>query len=182
MKHALAIAGLLAVSVGIADAADAPVVPDASTLDPAALKFLIPERIEWRPAAGLTGTDTSVLVGDPARPGLYVVLNRFHPGNFSRPHYHPNDRYILVISGTWWASTGAAFEPERNTVPMRDGTFVTHFGREVHYDGARAGGEPAVVMIFGMGPGTRIECTGPDAETGPGPCADARRAAATPAR
>jgi hypothetical protein len=33
------------------------------------------------------------------------------------------------------------------------------------------------VMIFGQGPGSRIECVGPLAETGPGPCADARRAA-----
>ena len=169
-------AGLLA-SLGSAAAAGAGPAPDPSTLDPAALKFLIPERIEWRPAAGLTGTDTSVLVGDPARPGLYVVLNRFHPGNFSRPHYHPNDRYIMVVSGTWWVSTGANFDPERNTVPMREGTFVTHTGREVHYDGARTGSEPAVVMIFGIGPGSRIECTGPTAETGPGPCAEALNAA-----
>jgi hypothetical protein len=163
-----------------AHAAGAPSVPDASTLDPQALKFLIPENIQWRPAAGLTGTDTSVLVGDPARPGLYVVLNRFHPGNFSRPHYHPNDRYILVVAGTWWVSTGAAYDPERNTIPMKAGTFVTHFGREVHYDGARMGDEAAVVMIFGNGPGTRVECTGEAAETAPGPCADALTAARIP--
>jgi hypothetical protein len=160
--------------------ADASNIPDPSTLDPNALRFLIPENVQWRPAAGLTGTDTSVLVGDPARPGLYVVLNRFHPGNFSRPHYHPNDRYILVVSGTWWVATGAAFAPERNTVPLKEGTFVTHPGREVHYDGARAGGEPAVVMIFGIGPGTRVECTGDTAETGAGPCAEARVAPSRP--
>jgi hypothetical protein len=180
MKAAIVAALLLLWSVVRAVAAGAPNVPDPSTLDPNALKFLIPENIQWRPAAGLVGTESSVLVGDPARPGLYVVLNRFHPGNFSRPHYHPNDRYILVISGTWWVATGAAFEPERNTVPMTAGTFVTHPGREVHYDGARSGGEPAIVMIFGLGPGTRTECTGDTAETGPGPCAEARAAAARP--
>ena len=33
--------------------------------------------------------------GDPSKPGLYVVLNRWLKGNhFSRPHSHPNDRFI----------------------------------------------------------------------------------------
>ena len=35
---------------------------------------------------------------------------------------------------------------------MPAGSFVTHFGRGVHYDGAKA--EPAVIMIMGEGPGT----------------------------
>jgi hypothetical protein len=26
-------------------------------------------------------------------------------GTGSRPHYRPNDRYIVVISGTWWLFT-----------------------------------------------------------------------------
>jgi hypothetical protein len=60
---------------------------------------------------------------------------------------------------------------------MKPGTFVVHPGREVHYDGARAGAEDAIVMIFGQGPGTRRECMGPTAQKGPGPCADALAAA-----
>jgi hypothetical protein len=32
-------------------------------------------------------------------------------------------------------------------------------------------------MIFGEGPGTRHECEGPMAETGPGPCEEARKVA-----
>ena len=146
-------------------------VPDLSSLDPAALRALIPEKIEWKAAAGIGGTETAVLLGDPDKPGFYVVMNRFHPGNFSRPHYHPNDRHIMVLSGTWWVATGAAFDPERRTVPLRAGSFVVHTGRQVHYDGARTGSGDAVVMIFGQGPGTRVDCA---AETGPGPCAEAR--------
>jgi hypothetical protein len=162
------------VSVLAAVAAGATPGFDINSLNPAAIKALTPEQIDWKPAAGLTGTDSAVLVGDPAKPGFYVVMNRFHPGNFSRPHYHANDRYIMVVSGAWWVSTGATFDPEHNTVPIKAGSFVTHTGREVHYDGARAGGGEAVVMIFGQGPGSRIECTGSNAETGPGPCEEAR--------
>jgi len=55
----------------------------------------------------------------------------------------------MVISGNWWVDTGATWDPENRTVPIKPGTFVTHPGREVHYDGSRAGSEDAIVMIFG---------------------------------
>jgi len=177
MKKLVFTSIVVVAAAGLGDAAGAAHGPDYSTLNPKALRYVLPEHIDWRPVADLPGADTAVLVGDPGKPGFYVVLNRFHPGSFSRPHYHDNDRYIMVISGTWWVDTGATFDPAR-TVPMRPGTFVTHAGRQVHYDGSRAGGEDAVVMIFGQGPGTRHDCTGSQAERGPGPCEDARRAAA----
>src|SRR5262249_29687923 len=52
---------------------------------------------------------------DQDRP--YVVLNRFKPGNFSKPHFHPNDRFITVIKGTWWVATGNKIDKD-NMVPM----------------------------------------------------------------
>lgn len=149
-------------------------LPGVGSLNSTALKVLAPEDMKWGPAAGLQGTDTATLYGDPSKPGFYVQLNRFHPGAFSRPHYHENDRFIMVLNGTWWVATGAKFDPENVTVPLKSGTFVTHSAREVHYDGARTGREDAVVMIFGQGPATRHECTGPAAET-TGPCATTAR-------
>jgi hypothetical protein len=166
-------------SIGYAAGVSGP-VPKASALNADAIKLLIPENIKWGPAAGLPGTDSYTVTGDPAKPGFYIVLNRFHPGNFSRPHYHANDRHVLVLSGTWWADTGAKWDPENRTVPIKAGTYALHTGREVHYDGARAGGEPAIVAIFGEGPGTRHECEGPTAEKD-GPCAEARKASGVPA-
>src|SRR5437879_4633191 len=100
------LAGLAAGALGAAALAAAPaVIPDMSTLNPAALKAIIPSKIPWTAAAGLNGTEGATLVGDPSKPGFYVQMNRFHAGNFSHPHYHVNDRYIMVISGTWWVST-----------------------------------------------------------------------------
>lgn len=173
MLKRLLIAGAIVFAAGagyIAGAAQG--FPPVSSLNAAALKVMAPENIKWGPAAGLAGTDTATLYGDPSKPGFYIQLNRFHPGNFSRPHWHENDRYIMVMSGTWWVSTGARFDPENITVPLGAGTFVQHTGKEVHYDGARTGRGDAVVMILGQGPGTRHECTGPTAET-TGPCAAA---------
>lgn len=178
MKKTIISALALAASAGLGYAAGVVgPVPPVSSLDPKVLKMTAPENLQWRPAEGLPGTEVATLVGNPAQQGFYIQLNRFSPGAFSRPHFHDNDRYIMVVSGTWWVDTGGTYDPN-DTVPMKQGTFVVHPGREVHYDGARAGSEGAVVMIFGQGPGTRRECEGPTAQKGPGPCADAIAAAA----
>jgi hypothetical protein len=119
-------------------------------LNPAALTFKLPDQIEWNSDAGF---QRSILVGDPAKPGLYMVLLKLLPGHMNRPHFHPNDRFITVLKGTWWVGTGTGtkFDPD-STKPMPVGTFVTHFGKQVHYDGAKD--EEAVLLIVGEGPAT----------------------------
>src|SRR5437870_7399165 len=123
----------------------------AADLNAAALAYRSPDQLKWRDPTGAAGINQAVLVGDPEKPGLYVVMNRFKPGNFSRPHFHPNDRFITVIKGTWWVATGNKVDKD-NMVPMPSGSFVTHFGKQVHWDGAKD--EEAWVLIVGEGPGT----------------------------
>src|SRR6186713_646096 len=142
---------VLSLMPGVIEAQTKGPIADPSTLNPAALKLVLPEKIDWKPAAGLPGAESAVLVGDPGKPGFYVVVNRFQPGAFSRPHYHPNDRYIVVLSGTWWVGSGPKFDPA-NTTPMPAGSFVTHFAKQVHWDGAKD--EDAVLLIMGEGPAT----------------------------
>ena len=97
--------------------------------------FKLPDPINWKENA-TAGNANAVLYGDPSKPGLYIVLVKWHAGHMSHPHFHPNDRFITVISGTWWVGTGTKFDREA-TVPMPAGSFVTHFGKQVHYDGAK---------------------------------------------
>jgi hypothetical protein len=80
-------------------------------------------------------------------------LTKWHPHNMSRPHFHPNDRYITVISGTWWKGTGTKYDPD-STVPIPAGSFVTDVANGIHYDGAKD--EEVVLEIVGMGPATAI--------------------------
>jgi hypothetical protein len=122
---------------------------EADGLNPAAIAYKLPEQIAWRDDP--IGAKMAVLQGDPSKPGLYVVLVKWTPHHMSHPHFHPNDRFITVISGTWWVGTGAKFDPE-STVPLPAGSFVTHFGRQIHYDGAKDG--EAVLEIVGEGPAT----------------------------
>jgi quercetin dioxygenase-like cupin family protein len=128
----------------------------AVELDAKALVYKLPDQLQWRDPTGAAGVNQAVLHGDPTKPGLYVVLNRFKPGNFSRPHFHPNDRFITVVKGTWWVATGNKFDTN-NMVPMPTGSFVTHFAKEVHWDGAKD--EETWVLIVGDGPATltRVE-------------------------
>jgi quercetin dioxygenase-like cupin family protein len=80
-----------------------------------------------------------------------AIRNRFGPNTFSRPHFHPNDRIIVVISGTWWVGTGDKFDPD-STKPMPAGSVVVHYAGKVHYDGAKD--EPCEIIIYGLGPAT----------------------------
>jgi hypothetical protein len=128
----------------------------AADLNPAAVAFKLPDKIDWKENPNTPGVRSAVMTGDPSKPGLYVVLTKWLPGNMSRPHFHPNDRFITVVSGTWWVGTGEAFDPA-STVPMPAGTFVTHFGKQVHYDGAKDG--ETVLLIVGEGPATSTPAT-----------------------
>src|SRR5262245_47318416 len=147
VKRGLLPVAIAALSLGTASAVE---------LNPAALIYKLPDQIQWRDPLGTSGVNQAVLHGDPTKPGLYVVLNRFKPGNFSRPHFHPNDRFITVVKGTWWVATGNKYDTN-NMVPMPTGSFVTHFAKQVHWDGAKD--EEAWVLIVGEGPATltRVE-------------------------
>ena len=137
--------------VGIAALVLTVVTVNAAELNPAAVTFTLPDKIEWKSLPDHGGVQFANMVGDPSKPGLYIQLVKWLPGNMSRPHFHPNDRFITVLEGTWWVGTGTKYDPA-STVPMPAGSFVTHFGKQVHYDGAK--GEETVLLIVGDGPAT----------------------------
>lgn len=108
------------------------------------------EHRRMQPEAGLDFTGTTLnVVGDPEKPGLYVIRRRFKPGEMSRPHMHSSDRLVTVIKGTWWTNEGDVFSPA-TTVPIRAGGFMLHPAGLHHYDGAKD--EEVIVQIIGMGP------------------------------
>jgi len=119
----------------------------AADLDPKAISIKLPDQIKW--IANPSGSESAVLVGDPSKPGLYVVLNKWKAHHNSKPHSHPNDRFITVISGTWWVGTGEDYSVD-HLKPVPAGSFFTHYGKEVHYDGAKD--EDTILQIVGIGP------------------------------
>ena len=110
------------------------------------------------------GVKMAVIAGNPSKPGVYVVRVKFPPGLMSRPHFHPDDRYAIVIKGTWWTGTGDTFDPN-TTVPVKAGGFMKHPAGGHHYDGAKD--EEVILQLIGYGPGGTTMIHPEDGHTGP---------------
>ena len=91
---------------------------NAADLNPAAISIKMPDKIQW--VASPSGSIQAVLAGDPDKPGLYVILVKWTPHHMSHPHFHPNDRYVTVISGTLYLGEGGKFD-ESTGRPCRRG-------------------------------------------------------------
>ncbi|HWN40256.1 MAG TPA: cupin domain-containing protein [Gammaproteobacteria bacterium] len=112
-----------------------------------------PNEIVYEKNPAGSGPDLAVIAGDPTKEGFYIIRARFAPGVMSQPHFHPTDRHVTVISGTWWAGKGPTFDPN-STTPLGPGSYMLHPAGEIHYDGAKD--VEAIVEIKGMGPAPSI--------------------------
>jgi hypothetical protein len=123
--------------------------PPGPMPDPGHIPFTPPENIKWE--GNPNAEQHFTLFGDPGKPGLYAQLLKWNPGSGTKPHIHDQDRYVYVISGIWWVGTSAHYDPKLS-YPMRAGTFLKDVANMVHWDGVRAGAQPAVLELVGMGP------------------------------
>ncbi len=111
--------------------------------------WVAPEQVVWKDRPGFEGIQFATLAGDPSKPGLYVIRVKFSPWRMTRPHWHPEDRHVIVVSGTWYMGEGDTFEPAK-TIPLKPGTYARHPATAHHYDGAKD--EEVIVQIAGYGP------------------------------
>ena len=121
-----------------------------ATTDERGFVRIAPEEVQWKPAPFGLGAQTATLQGDPSKPGIYVQRVKFPPHVMTRPHWHPGDRHVTVIKGTWYAGTGEKFDPAQAT-PLKPGSYMLHPAKAVHWDGS-AGDEEVIVQIIGDGP------------------------------
>jgi quercetin dioxygenase-like cupin family protein len=113
---------------------------------------LTPEQLHWEEVPDSYGVQSVTIAGDPGgRQGLYIQRVRFPPHVMDRPHWHPNDRYVTVLKGTWYTGTGPDFEPA-HAVALRPGSVMLHPGKAVHWDGSNSD-EEVIVQIVGLAPG-----------------------------
>ena len=141
------IAGATLAAIGIAGATLAQGTPDGH-----GFVRLQQDEMKWVPYpadTGKLGLMEQMIIGDPAKPGPYVIRLKFPPGIMSTPHSHGEDRVGTVIKGTWWTGTSPDWDPSK-TQPMHAGGVMLHPHGEVHYDGARD--EEVIVQLAGMGP------------------------------
>jgi len=134
----LAFAGMLGIS-------------SAAELNPAAVIYKLPDQIPWGPV-NAARAQSAVVVGDPTKPGFYMATT-----NGPRAIISAARTSIPTIATSSCCRVRGGSARGRNSIPptrhrCRPAVFVTHFAKEVHWDGAKD--EDAVLLIMGEGPAT----------------------------
>jgi quercetin dioxygenase-like cupin family protein len=119
----------------------------AAEFDAKAVQIKTPDQFKWRDPS-MRAPNNAVLLGDAAVAGsLFVHINSFVPGKFGEAHYHPNDRYVLVVDGAPWRGTGNVVDPA-HAIRVPKGTFMTEEAGKVHWDGTKdEGGAYFIIEI-----------------------------------
>jgi quercetin dioxygenase-like cupin family protein len=112
--------------------------------------FVRPEDVAWRPFAAFPpGARLAVLLGDPGRPGVYVIRVRLPAGVQIAPHRHPEDRIYTVISGIFYVGLGEMFDVNKLQA-FGPGSLVVLPGGQSHFHWAKDG--EYVTQVTAMGP------------------------------
>ena len=106
--------------------------------------------LTWGPAPPFfpAGARFAVLQGDPSQTGLYTIRLEMPAGYTIRPHSHPTDEHVTVISGTLILGMGDSIRTTGATV-LTSGGFITATAQTHHFAVARG---QTVVQVHGQGP------------------------------
>jgi quercetin dioxygenase-like cupin family protein len=109
-----------------------------------------PATLQWGPGppALPKGVMVTVLSGDPGQPGPYVLRAKLPAGYVIKPHWHPTDENLTVLSGELKAGMGDAID-EKSMETMTAGSFARMPATMRHYVIAKA---ETVLQVHGTGP------------------------------
>jgi quercetin dioxygenase-like cupin family protein len=109
-----------------------------------------PPALKWGPAPPFfpAGARFAVLQGDPSQAGLYTVRLDMPAGYAIRPHFHPADEYVTVVSGTLILGMGDSLRT-RGAHALKAGGFINAAAQQHHFAIARG---RTVVQVHGQGP------------------------------
>ena len=110
-----------------------------------------PAKIPWEKDPHGGPLERATLVGDRSKPGLYIQLVRWPPHTLNKAHSHPDDRYALVVSGTFYHGYGDKFD-ESKLEARPAGSFFTEPARLRHFGVTKD--EGAILYFVGTGPST----------------------------
>jgi quercetin dioxygenase-like cupin family protein len=108
------------------------------------------EDVEWKPfSAYPPEVRLAILVGDPARPGPYVIRVKLPAGVRMAPHKHPEDRIYTVMSGVFYIGLGETFDETKLTA-YAPGSVIVLPGGQAHFHWAKSG--EYVTQVTAIGP------------------------------
>ena len=118
--------------------------------DQAAFRAILPEDIAWKsfpafpPEARL-----AIMVGDPSKPGPYVIRVKVPSGVKLMPHRHPEDRIYTVISGVFYIGLGDQFDGDKMQA-YPPGSVIVLPGGTDHFHWAKSGAY--ITQVTAIGP------------------------------
>ncbi len=112
--------------------------------------------------SGLKGVQTTVLSGDPGKPGPYAFEIRVPAHTRIAAHRHRDNRTALVVSGEWHFGYGEKAD-QAATKTLEPGGFYTEPAGVAHF--AFTGDRPTVVYITGEGPSDTVYVDATDGQS-----------------
>jgi quercetin dioxygenase-like cupin family protein len=109
----------------------------------------LPNEIEFKAPLNPGAPAGASLYGDPKKGGLYVNRVKFTPGFKVMPHFHPDERTVVVLSGTFYMGLGEQWD-ESKMKGYPPGTFLSEPANMPHYTWAKDG--EVIIQITGVGP------------------------------
>ena len=108
---------------------------------------LTPDELKWAPTS--TGNQQAVIAGDPQKAGMYAYRTRF-PANFrNKPHFHPDERIVTIISGTLYVGYGEQMDDSKMKA-LPAGSIFTEPAKQPHFVWAKDG--EVIIQVIGHGP------------------------------
>jgi len=99
--------------------------------------------------SGVAGIRTTVIVGDPTKPGPYTIRLSVPANTKIQSHTHRDSRTAVVVAGVWYFGYGPVAEAEAEKA-LPAGSFYTEPGGVAHFAETKA--DRVVVYITGDGP------------------------------
>ncbi|HVI10909.1 MAG TPA: cupin domain-containing protein [Candidatus Binatia bacterium] len=100
-------------------------------------------------SSGVPGVHSTVLYGDPSKPGFYTILLYVPAHTTIQAHSHRDNRMAAVLSGTWHFGYGTKFD-ESLLKNMPPGSVYSEPAGTNHF--ARTDDLPSIVEVSGVGP------------------------------
>lgn len=111
---------------------------------------LLPEQMNYEDNPAFPkGTQTVVLVGDPAKPGLFILRAKFPPNYVVPPHTHPVFETVTVLSGAMGSGMGEKVEKSKGKM-LKPGSVLALSPNHPHYVWTE--GEEVTIQVTAIGP------------------------------
>lgn len=109
---------------------------------------ITPAQLKWEKGF-FGGSPHAAILGDETKPGLYIYRTLVPKGQRTPVHFHPDYRFVTVMSGTLRVGFTDKFDAKSMTVLPPGGAWIEPV-RHAHYIWAKDG--DVVVQVMGFGP------------------------------